>query len=251
MMFSLAVAMGCDLFDSAAYALFARDRRYLTTHGSYRLDEMTDFPCPCEVCRSHSVAELKNDPEIERKLALHNLYVTLAEVARIRQAIQEGSLWELVDDRCRSHPRLLDGYRELLKQGQQLEPLDRVSKCRFFYRGDESCNRTEVRHYQERLINLPLEDEVIISLIGGILSSAQILYFKPPFGPYPSELAETYPIGQSVIPNWDAAMVRQGCAGIRHLISSHSSSRFTIIAGEEWYDMVSGEIPEAEVRRCL
>ena len=32
-MFSLAVALGCDLFDSAAYALFARQDRYLTESG--------------------------------------------------------------------------------------------------------------------------------------------------------------------------------------------------------------------------
>ncbi len=35
-MFSLAVALGCDLFDSAAYALFARQDRYLTESGYYQ-----------------------------------------------------------------------------------------------------------------------------------------------------------------------------------------------------------------------
>jgi 7-cyano-7-deazaguanine tRNA-ribosyltransferase len=251
MMFPLAVALGCDLFDSAAYALFARDRRYLTAQGSFRLEELTDFPCSCEVCRHHTVREMKAEAQVERLLAWHNLYVTLAEIARIRQAIQEGTLWELVDDRCRSHPRLLDGYRELLKSAPDLESEDRVSKGRFFYRGAESCARTEVLRYQNRLASLNLADSVIISLIAGIATSAeQVLFFKPPFGPYPAELAETFPIGQSVIPSWDEDMVRKGCAGIRKLIQSHPGTHFTIISGDEWYDILAQEIPQAEVRRC-
>jgi 7-cyano-7-deazaguanine tRNA-ribosyltransferase len=250
MMFPLAVALGCDLFDSAAYALFARDRRYLTSHGSYRLDEMTELPCSCEVCRHHTVQELKTDMDIERLLALHNLFVTLSEIARIRQAIVEGTLWELVDDRCRSHPRLLDGYREFLKSTPDMEPQDRVSKNRFFYRGEESCERTEVLRYHARLSALALENEVIISLIGGIPSTAQVLFFKPPFGPYPVELAETFPVGQSIIPSWDKAMVRQGCSGIQELIRTHPNSRFSIICGDDWYETVTQEITGAEVRRC-
>ena len=35
MMFALAVALGCDLFDSAAYALYAKDGRYITVNGTY------------------------------------------------------------------------------------------------------------------------------------------------------------------------------------------------------------------------
>jgi 7-cyano-7-deazaguanine tRNA-ribosyltransferase len=251
MMFALAVAMGCDLFDSAAYALFARDRRYLTAHGSYRLDELTELPCSCEICRRHTVQEISGSPEVERLLALHNLFVTLAEIARIREAIHEGTLWELVDDRCRSHPRLLDGYRELMRDAGELEPQDRCSKNRFFYRGEESGARTEVLRYHARLDRLVLEKEVLISLAGGIPSSAQVLFFKPPFGPYPVELSETFPIGQSVIPSWDAMMVRQGCIGIHHLIRSHPDSHFTIISGDEWYDVVRRELPETEVKRCL
>ena len=53
-MFALAAAMGCDLFDSAAYALYAKEGRYLTTHGSFKIDELTDLPCACSVCRSHT-----------------------------------------------------------------------------------------------------------------------------------------------------------------------------------------------------
>ena len=106
-MFALAAAMGCDLFDSAAYALYAKEGRYLTTHGSFKIDELTDLPCSCVVCRSHTAEELRTAKDRIRLLALHNLAVTLAEISRIRQAIMDGTLWELVDERCRNHPHSL------------------------------------------------------------------------------------------------------------------------------------------------
>ena len=77
-MFALATAMGCDLFDSAAYALYAKEGRYLTTHGSFRINDLADLPCACTICRSHTAEELCTAPDRERLLALHNLYVTLA-----------------------------------------------------------------------------------------------------------------------------------------------------------------------------
>ncbi len=238
-MFALATAMGCDLYDSAAYALYAKDGRYLTVHGSYRIRELTELPCACTVCRSHSAEELRAAPDRERLLALHNLHVTLAEIARIRQAISDGTLWELVDERCRGHPQLLAGYRALLNHTADLEMHDRVSKRRFFYRGDESCRRTEVLRYQQQLCRLPVGKTILVAFEGGERDAFDTtLFFKPPFGPYPGELKETFPIGPSEIPEWDEAMVRQGCRGIRILQESHPKSRLTIACSPRWKPVV-------------
>ena len=186
-MFALAAAMGCDLFDSAAYALYAKEGRYLTTHGSFKIDELTDLPCSCVVCRSHTAEELRTAKDRIRLLALHNLAVTLAEISRIRQAITDGTLWELVDERCRNHPQLLTGYRELLRYNASLEMYDRVSKRRFFYRGDESCARSEVMRYQRHLARLRLGKDVLVACDAGIRDGYDdVLLFKPPFGPYPA-----------------------------------------------------------------
>lgn len=247
-MFALAVAMGCDLFDSAAYALFAREGRYITPHGSYKIDELAELPCPCTVCRSMSAEDLRQSEDRERLLSLHNLYVTLAEIARIRQAIQEGTLWELVDERCRSHPRLLAGYRDLLGHAADLEHSDPVSKRRFFYCGSESCQRTEVLRYHEVIPRIPIGERVLVSFDGrGAPGFDTVLNFKPPFGPYPTELAETFPIGQSEVPEWDDDLVRRGCAGIRALMEAHPDSRFTVRCGEAWASLVLEEVPGAEV----
>jgi len=248
-MFALATAMGCDLFDSAAYALYAREGRYMTVHGSYKIDELVDLPCACTVCRTHTVEELRSSPQRDRLLAFHNLYVTLAEISRIRQAVTDGTLWELVDERCRSHPQLLAGYRALLNHIPVLERTDRTSKRRFFYRGDESCARTEVLRYQQGLSRLRLGKTVLIAFDGGHHDGFEdTLFFKPPFGPYPKELKETFPLGQSEIPEWDDAMVRQGCRGIRALIEGHPGTRFMVSCNPRWEAILHREVPGCEVR---
>ena len=53
-MFSLAIALGCDSFDSAAYALYARENRYMTENGTWRLSELDYFPCQCPKCMNET-----------------------------------------------------------------------------------------------------------------------------------------------------------------------------------------------------
>ena len=48
-------------------------------------------------------------------IARHNLWVSMEEVQRIKRAILEGDLWELVERRCRAHPALLSALRRLGK----------------------------------------------------------------------------------------------------------------------------------------
>ena len=61
-----------------------------------------------------------------------------------------------------------------------------------------------------------------------------VLFFKPPFGPYPVELKETFPIGPSEIPPWNVAMIRQGCRGIRMLAESHKESKIMVTGLGSW-----------------
>jgi tRNA-guanine transglycosylases, various specificities len=132
MIFALAAAMGCDLFDSAAYALYAREGRYLTVQGTRKLEEMKHLPCSCPVCLKYTQQELMDSPQRSRELARHNLYVSLQEIKLVRQSIRDGSLWDLLETRCRSHPRMLDGLKQLASYGDWLEGLDSASKSTFF-----------------------------------------------------------------------------------------------------------------------
>ena len=52
MLFPMSIALGADLFDSAAYALFARDGRILTPWGTEKLEGLIEWPIimPCISC---------------------------------------------------------------------------------------------------------------------------------------------------------------------------------------------------------
>jgi 7-cyano-7-deazaguanine tRNA-ribosyltransferase len=153
-----------------------------------------------------------------------------------------------VDERCRGHPQLLKGYRALLNYGKALEGSDRVSKRRFFYRGAESCERTEVIRFQALLDRLVLPSSVLISLDGREFPGFDLtLPFKPPFGPFMDELRETFPIGQSEIPDWDEVMVASGCRGILRLVETHRECRIVVSCQERWRDIVERMVPGIEV----
>ncbi|HEY7506901.1 MAG TPA: tRNA guanosine(15) transglycosylase TgtA, partial [Nitrososphaera sp.] len=109
----LAVALGCDMFDSASYMLYAKDGRYMTPSGTVRLDELTYLPCQCPVCSTHTAAELRGTEKDDRviEIAKHNLHVLKAEVDAVKQAIVDGRLWEYVMQKARAHPKLMEAAR--------------------------------------------------------------------------------------------------------------------------------------------
>ena len=213
MMFALAVAMGCDLFDSAAYVLYARDGRYMTSEGTLHLDELSYLPCECPVCAGHSPNEIRRVPQDERVklLARHNLHVTFGELRRIRQAIVEGSLWEHVELRCRAHPRLLEGLRRLVRYQDFVERSDPVTKpSAFCYLGEESMDRPEVVRHRKRLEERyeppPLPILALLPVFEGGWPKLEeperthLVRLVPPFGVVPEELEEVYPLGQFQVP---------------------------------------------------
>jgi len=200
MVFGLAVALGCDLFDSASYVLYAQEGRYMTAYGTERVDELEYISCTCPVCSKHG-AELKTLPEEERtqELARHNLYVSLAELEEVKQRILEGSLWEHIAVRCRSHPALYAGLKQLMKHRRFLAELDPVTKkSAFFETGPESSLRSEVLNVRARTKRVKSNNTVKL----------------PCFGAVPLEVLDVYPLGQSVFAGEDP---RAGVPKVRDL----------------------------------
>jgi 7-cyano-7-deazaguanine tRNA-ribosyltransferase len=229
MIFALAAAMGCDLFDSAAYALYAREGRYLTVQGTRKLEEMKHLPCSCPVCLKYTQQELMDSPQRSRELARHNLYVSLQEIKLVRQSIRDGSLWDLLETRCRSHPRMLDGLKRLASYGDWLEGLDSASKSTFFYLSPESASRPEVIRHGRRIERISLKGEVLITDDPNANPSGydNVLNFKPPFGPYPTQLSETYPFNAEVPAEADDAAIDRAVRITRRLIEANPDARFT------------------------
>ncbi|MBS7614171.1 tRNA guanosine(15) transglycosylase TgtA [Candidatus Bathyarchaeota archaeon] len=226
-MFSLAVALGCDLFDSAAYSLFAQDDRYLTSSGTVHLEDIKYFPCSCPICAKRDPKDLLEMPKSEREkeLSRHNLYVCFSEMRRIKQAIVEGRLWEHVEMQAHSHPSLLQALKSLRKYADYIEKHSPVTKrSGLFYFTSLGLARPEVIRHGKRLLEryTPPSGAKILVLVpdyrskqvqrgkqvkkalslvreklGVSESEVHLCVYTPPFGVVPSELKGVYPLSQN------------------------------------------------------
>ena len=247
MMLALAVALGCDLFDSAAYALYARAGRYLTVSGTQQLEDLDYFPCSCPICADNTPAEIRaaDDETRERLLAEHNLHVTFEELRRIKQAIRSGNLLELVDRRARGHPAMYDGYRALLDHADQLERDDPVSKGTFFYTSPESARRPEILRHHERLDRLSTPENLLLTEAGAPNSERYDAAWRvvAPFGPFPRELSESYPFTAAVPDRPDRGGQLAAADGVRALVEANPDTEFTL-AVEAWHPDAVDRIPD-------
>ncbi len=232
LMFSLAVALGCDLFDSAAYAIYARDNRYMTEYGTLRLAELEYFPCTCPRCSSttsRDVSEMQKK-EKEAFLAEHNLFMCQAEMRRIKQAIKSGRLWEHLEMRAHGHPTLLQALKKLKKYQDFIEKRSPVTKESgiFIFNSVGLVRPCVVRHRKklsdrytapektEVLLLVPqtrmrpfrksreFKDlaEILYGTSGELMNKIHVCFYTAPFGIVPIELDEVYPLSQheTVVP---------------------------------------------------
>ncbi|MFQ5762985.1 MAG: tRNA guanosine(15) transglycosylase TgtA [Candidatus Bathyarchaeia archaeon] len=224
-MFSFAVALGCDLFDSASYALYARQDRYMTENGTIRVEDLQFLPCSCPVCVKLSASELCNQwkEERERTLARHNLHVCLAEMQRIKQAIVEGRLWELLELRARSHPALHRAFVKLTRYTEKMESnTPTVKRKGIFFFNTLSLRRPEVLSHHKRVMNSLAEpkDEAVLLLLpapavkpfhasedfvkvrrileslGARATGVDVCFYGGPFGLVPLEIDDVFPLSQ-------------------------------------------------------
>ena len=272
MMFALGVAMGCDLFDSAAYALYAREDRYLTVTGTEQLETLHHFPCSCPICTTYTPAEIRDldDDERHQRIAEHNLYVTFGELRRVKHAVRQGELLELVETRSRTHPRLLDGYRAALDHHEQLRKADGVMGTRpFFYVSHESARRPEVLRHHARLERIEVPETLTLidtqlqihdandthndtqwppdllttlpdSVKRHITGTPWLLL--PPFGPLPPALSHTYPLTAEIPCRRDASSVQAAIRGIESL--ARAEIDMTLLH-HHWAQSLCEELPSA------
>ena len=224
--FSLAVACGCDLMDSAAYILFAKENRYFTlSTGTRKLDELAEFPCHCPICCTYTPKEMiKFDERLRTELlAKHNLYMSFSELRTIRQAIKEGNLWELVEQRIRNHPTLVKASKLIKLYLPLFETNEKIYKTHGrLYSSPESVKRPLIYRYESKLINnyrVPEDTRFLIILpeldIKGDKSPSikywlqeinnnsiiprnllHVVFFSDIYGIVPLELSSSFPMGQ-------------------------------------------------------
>ncbi|PSQ40636.1 tRNA guanosine(15) transglycosylase TgtA [Halobacteriales archaeon SW_5_68_122] len=247
MMFALAVAAGCDLFDSAAYALYARDDRYLTVAGTDGLEDLEYLPCACPVCTDHTADSLRGlqAEARERRLAEHNLHVSYREIRTVKGALREGNLLELVERRARGHPAMVDGYHALLDDADRLEASDPVSKGTFFYLSGASARRPEVRRHHDRLDRLVVPGERVLLSEGDDNSRFDATWrLQAPFGPFPPALSDSYPLTAELPDRLDRNAYEAAATGVRRLVEANPDVEFAV-AHWGWPESALSALPEA------
>ena len=125
MLFPILIAMGADLFDSAAYVLFARDGRLLTPWGTEKLSEIEEWPLMMPAVSNLSPKDVRDMDKITitEILARFNLEVTLQELARCRQAVRNGEIWQLAERRSHQNPALREAFLWLITSPAKIDML--------------------------------------------------------------------------------------------------------------------------------
>lgn len=217
----LAVALGCDTFDSASYMLYAKHGRYITEDRTVHLDEVGYFSCPCEVCAKFKPKEILALPRDDKinKIALHNLYSIKAEVDRVKQAIHEGRLWEYVMKKARAHPKLFETVELLASNADFLAGgTPRFKESAIFLFSPEDQFRPEVARFHRTVRRFKTAKKNLVVVQDGtmkpfylsseytklkkrfakIADDVQFCQYNPYLGIIPLELSDLYPAAHYV-----------------------------------------------------
>ncbi|MGA8542001.1 MAG: tRNA guanosine(15) transglycosylase TgtA [Thermoplasmata archaeon] len=211
MTFAFAALWGVDLLDSSAYHKFARRGSLLFPEGTVAIDDLRERVCQCRLCAEMPLTEVARRPaeERERRIAYHNLLTSVEEIARVRQAIREGTLWELAERRASGHPALRAGLDEAKRHPDVFLPTEPLSRRAFREVTTESRERPAVVRFQrrveeyrrnlplpQRISRVPLRPEYLGRVPTRDRSGGTISWgCETPLGFVPLELTDLYPVG--------------------------------------------------------
>src|SRR3989442_8688155 len=178
-------------------------------------------------------------------------------MGRIRRAIKAADLWELAERRCRAHPALLDGLKELRRHAQWLERFEPISRhAAVFYTGPETVYRPLLYRFRQRLetrysppqrrtlVMFPEDGKPYMAHYGHEIEKVEAVcnahfLVKSAFGPVPIELDEMYPNSQSLVPDQlDLEVLEASEVFARHFLAG---------AGYEFGVLWEGDATPAEL----
>ncbi|NHI83642.1 MAG: tRNA guanosine(15) transglycosylase TgtA [Candidatus Thorarchaeota archaeon] len=268
MLFAQAALLGCDFFDSASYAKFAESGRMLLPDGTMHLESLRELPCDCPICSNFTADELKSMKE-EKELLLmkHNLYVSAAEMRRVRQAIQDGKIFELAAYRARGHPALMEALEttlSILATYSASEPIGKTASL--FYTGPETSRRPEIGFFHRRMLErFPFKKTHTLLLVPhhadhpfsdtaqGLMEEARIhqnenlqVAFVAPFGAVPWELEHVHPAQQCVFPKKiDEITLKISLSRAVELMAKVQADNVLWLSRETPIDILKGPLSQA------
>jgi len=274
-LFPFLVALGCDLFDSAAYALYARAGRYMTPEGTLLLGDMMEFVCPCPACVDTSPQELmgSHEGELGTRLVEHNLWTCFSELRRVREAIRKGRLWELLELRSNAHPALKECFIRIAKYAEDLERFTPAVKPHgIFYLGSSSDNRPEKLRFVSKLPSSVEERRRFVLVLPGrwrrpyhedpryeSVAKAfddhprvSICFYSISWGPVPIELDETFPIAQTEsLDVLDTRILRERAIQVAEYLERLHPKRLVLVSDGDYGRAVRKELSKAFAKRLL
>ena len=218
MLFALGALLGGDVFDTSSYHKFARRGSLLFPEGSMDLASVTEDFCGCSLCAELPLSRVARLPEDQRirHLAAHNLRQCFLEIARVRQAIRDGELWELVERRSTAHPAMRAALLELRRHRELFLPVEPPSRTSFLVTSDASLERPAILRFERKLAayregrgspsltpfpGLGLRElERAPAAMRADPLSRTLWEVTTPIGPVPIELSGIYPVGPLLTP---------------------------------------------------
>ncbi|MCL2141480.1 MAG: archaeosine synthase subunit alpha [Methanimicrococcus sp.] len=227
---SMLVYLGADLLDTTRAEVAACSDKYMTTAGTFFLEDLTELPCRCTACFGKNAADLKGMAAKERFSVLleHNINALESEMSLVREKIRKGALREYVEGQCRTQT-WLTGLLRLFDRSplaQRMAPTFRRETL--YATTSESQNRAEIQRFAKRVISeyiAPPKEILIIfpcaskkpysistshqKFIQAIEKNRKYvneLIMTSPIGIVPRELELTYPAAHydtTVTGHWD------------------------------------------------
>ncbi|MFB6305002.1 MAG: archaeosine synthase subunit alpha [Haloferacaceae archaeon] len=218
---------GVDLFDAKLARVRGRQGRYLTTEGSYDLDELSELPG-----RHPRDPPL---PEFDREAAVdHNVAALSAELATVRTRIRRGRLRDYVEGQARHEGWLTATFRELDQEWAYLErrtPVVRAAEMTAA--SEDTLQRVEIRRFADRVTaryRSEFDDPLVLvpcsarkpysdsqshrQFRDAIEYRGHVVSMTSPIGVVPQELELTYPAQ-----HYDSVVTGRWTAGEKEFVA--------------------------------
>jgi 7-cyano-7-deazaguanine tRNA-ribosyltransferase len=218
----LAVALGCDTFDSASYVLYAKHDRYMEEDKTSHLADIRYFSCTCEVCTKFNPKEILSLESEEKmsKIALHNLFAIKAEVDRVKESIHQGRLWEYLMKKMRAHPKLFEAIDVFTKNSNYfVSTTPKFKERSIFLFSKEDQYRPEIVAFKNTIQKFKARKKIAFLTRNTTIrpaylaneysilkekfkdsESIQFCFYNPFLGIIPLELSDMYPASHYEMP---------------------------------------------------
>ena len=176
---AILIYAGIDIVDSIAVVMKSRKGIYFTAEEEHSLEEMGEYPCSCKYCRKGI-----ND---FRSLLMHNYEILKNEMAKVRNAIKNGSLRRLVEGKAAVDAHVATILRLLDEKYDHFEKIWPISGNKI----NASCyslNMPPIKRFRERILKRYEKPEV-----------AKILLLLPCSSKKPYSISKSHTMFRKVI----------------------------------------------------